>query len=136
MFRVVADTNIYVSALNFGGTPDEALSSARRGHVQLFISKPILDEIDAVLQRKFAWTLLRVHEALTEIQKFATLVNPDEKVTVVTDDEPDNRILECALAAEAHFVVSGDSHLKELERYGDILILSPRAFLDSIAGIV
>ncbi len=136
MLRVVADTNVYVSALNFGGIPDEVLSFARRGHVELFVSKPILDETEGVLQRKFDWTPSRTQEALTEIQKFAKLANPVEKLTVVTEDDADNRILECALEARAHFIVTGDFHWKELERFGDILILSPRAFLDLISDLV
>ena len=31
MLRVVADTNIYISALNFGGVPDRLFALARRG---------------------------------------------------------------------------------------------------------
>jgi len=42
MPRLVADTNIYVSALNFGGVPEEVLLLARRRLVELFISTPIL----------------------------------------------------------------------------------------------
>ena len=65
MLRVVADANIYVSALNFGGVPDQFLALARRGRVHLFISKPILDEIEGVLKRKFKWPPTRVRKALT-----------------------------------------------------------------------
>ena len=47
------------------------------------------------------------------------------------EDEPDNRILECALAARADTVVTGDRHLLKLKRFRDILIASPRQFLDA-----
>ncbi|MFI5351915.1 MAG: putative toxin-antitoxin system toxin component, PIN family [Candidatus Binatales bacterium] len=134
MLRVVADTNIYISAVNFGGVPDQVLALARRGRVDLFISKPILDEIEGVLKRKFQWPPTRVRAALTAIGEFARTVEPQERIAVVKKDEPDNRVLECALAAKAAVVVSGDSHLRDLGSFRGVRILSPRAFLDMIGG--
>lgn len=97
--RAVADTNVFISALNFGGIAEEVLALARARAVQLFISPPILDEIGGVLIRKFRWSSKRAHEAVAAIQEFAELVRPTERVRVITEDEPDNRILECALEA-------------------------------------
>ncbi len=134
MLRVVADTNIYISALNFGGVPDQFLALARRGRVDLFISKPILDEIEGVLRRKFKWPPTRVREALTVIGGFARAVEARERIAVVKRDEPDNRVLECALAAKAAVVVSGDSHPRDLGCFQGVRILSPRALLDMIGG--
>ena len=134
MLKVVADTNIYISALNFGGAPDQILTLARRGRVEIFVSRPILDEVEGVLKRKFQWPPRRVLEALAAICDFAKEVNPTEQVTAVEKDEPDNRVLECALAARATIIVSGDSHLRELDSFQRIRILSPRAFLDVIEG--
>jgi uncharacterized protein len=62
------------------------------------------------------------------------VVEPTERVVAVEKDEPDNRVLECALAARATIIISGDSHLRELDSFQRILILSPRAFLDVIEG--
>jgi putative PIN family toxin of toxin-antitoxin system len=136
MPRLVADTNIYVSALVFGGVAEEVLLLARQHLVELFISAPILDETDGVLRRKFAWTPSRARDAMADIRGYATAVYPKEKIAAVVVDEPDNRILECAVEAKAHFVVSGDSHLRTLRQFRDILILSPRAFLDSFASLI
>ncbi len=134
MLRVVADTNIYISALNFGGVAGQVLALARRGRIEMFVSKPILGEIEGVLKGKFQWPPSRVREALTAIGEFAKEVKPTERVAAVEKDEPDNRILECALAAKATIVVSGDSHLCDLGSFRRIRILSPRAFLDAIEG--
>jgi putative PIN family toxin of toxin-antitoxin system len=130
MLRVVIDTNVYISALNFGGVPEEIIALARRGDIALFISEPILNEIEGVLHRKFAWTRARSRQALAEIQRFTTVVKTSEMLAVITEDESDNRILECGLAAGAELLISGDSHLKALNQFRNILILSPRAFLD------
>jgi putative PIN family toxin of toxin-antitoxin system len=132
LLRIVADTNIYVSALNFGGVPDQVLSLARRGRIEMFTSRQILDEIDDVLRGKFAWPPALAREALTTIGEFAKLVRPHVPVSVVKKDEPDNRVLECALAANAAIVVSGDSHLRELRSFRGIRIVSPRALLEEI----
>ena len=106
MPRIVADTNIYISALNFSGKADEVLALGRAG--------PILDEIGGVLARKFRWSATRVREARAAIGDFTVLVHPREPVSVVREDEADNRILECALAAGADAIVTGDHHLLEL----------------------
>ena len=123
MPRIVADTNIYISALNFSGMADEVLALGRAG--------PILDEIGGVLARKFRWSATRMREARAAIGDFTVLVHPREPVSVVREDEADNRILECALAAGADAIVTGDHHLLELRRFGGVRITTPREFLDA-----
>ena len=100
----------------------------------MFVSKPILDEIEGVLKGKFQWPPSRTRQALTAISEFAKELKATERVAAVEKDEPDNRVLECALAAKATIIVSGDSHLLELGSFQRIRILSPRAFLDAIEG--
>lgn len=131
MPRIVADTNIYISALNFAGAADELLALGRAGVIEVFISPPILEEIAGVLLRKFRWTPPRVREAARAIRSFAVLVNPEESLNIVRDDEPDNRILECAVAARADVIVTGDQHLLKLKRFRGILIATPRELLDA-----
>ena len=97
MPRIVADTNIYISALNFAGTADEVLAPGRAGLIEICISPAILDEIGGVLARKFRWSTMRVREARAAIGHFTVLVHPRETLSVVSDDEADNRILECAV---------------------------------------
>jgi putative PIN family toxin of toxin-antitoxin system len=123
--RAVADTNVYISALNFGGLPDEVLALARQGQIQLCISVPILAEIEGVLLRKFAWSEPRVRQALQAIREFTELIHPEETLAVIADDEPDNRILECALAARAEVIITGDTHLRTLKVFRGIRLLSP-----------
>jgi uncharacterized protein len=107
------------------------LALGRAGVIEVFISPPILEEIETVLVRKFRWAAPRVREAVRAIRRFAVLVNPGESVNIVREDEPDNRILECALAAGADAIVTGDHHLLRLKRFRDTLIVSPRQFLDA-----
>jgi putative PIN family toxin of toxin-antitoxin system len=131
VLRVVADTNIFISALNFGGTCDEVLSLARRNRIAMFVSPPILEEIEGVLRRKFGWSAAKTREALAAIRAFTRLVAPQRPIHVIKEDDPDNRILECALEARATTVVTGDGHLRRLHRYRGIEIQSPSEFLES-----
>lgn len=60
------------------------------------------------------------------------MVNPDFRLTVITQDDPDNRILECALEAGAEYLITGDHHLLNLQIYQDIKVVNPAAFLKII----
>ncbi len=82
MLRIVVDTNVYVSALNFGGVPDQVLELARR-RIELFISMPIVREVGGVLKRKFRWPSNRAREAAATIREFASSVEPTEQLAVV-----------------------------------------------------
>jgi putative PIN family toxin of toxin-antitoxin system len=110
---------------------DEVLALGRAGLIEIYISRAILDEIDGVLARKFRWSATRVREARGAIGNFTILVHPQDAVSVVSEDEADNRILECALAAGADAIVTGDHHLLELRRFGSVWITTPREFLDA-----
>lgn len=59
-----------------------------------------------------------------------TFVVPSKQVTVIKTDEADNRILEAAVEASADYIVSGDTDLLRLRRFGDIAIVSPKTFLE------
>ena len=131
MPRIVADTNIYISALNFAGSADKVLALGRAGLIEIWISPAILDEIGGVLARKFRWSATRVREARSAISGFTVAVHPREPVSVILEDEADNRILECALAAGADAIVTGDHHLLQLRHFRGVRITSPREYLDA-----
>jgi len=119
MIKVVADTNVYVSAILFGGKAEEIRKLAREGKVELLISETILAEIAGVLKRNFNWLDWQISEAIKDIRAITTL-------SVIKEDEPDNRALECATEAKAQYIISGDEHhLQPLKEYREIKILSP-----------
>jgi len=97
--------------LNFAGTADEVLALGRAGLIEICISPAILDEIAGVLARKFRWSAPRVREATRAIGSFTVLIRPQQPVSLVRDDEADNRILECTLAAGADAIITGDHQL-------------------------
>jgi len=131
VLNVVADTNVYISAFNFGGPPLEILVLAIRRAIALSISPSILKEIEGVLLRRFGWRAEQVREVLDAVREFTRYVNPKEKIDALKEDESDNRILECAVEAKAHVIITGDKHFQALGPFRGITIMSPREFLDA-----
>jgi putative PIN family toxin of toxin-antitoxin system len=129
--RVVFDTNILVSALVFpGGQGEAALRRIIEETDQLVLSRPILDELLDVLGRKFARDAEELAHLAVFLSEFAVMVTPKRRLRVVKD-EPDNRILECAVAGHAKTIVTGDKELLALKRYESIRILTLREYLES-----
>lgn len=129
--RVVADTNVYVSAIVFGGTCESILALGRAGVIDLFVSPAIQRELTSVLGNTFGWRKPRIREALEEINTLAVLVRPSITLSDILRHQQDHRILECAVEARADFLVTGDKkHLQPLETFQGIRIVSPRQFLD------
>lgn len=134
--RAVLDANVIISAFLFGGTPRLALERAIDGVVQGFTSLPILDEIREVLQRpKFGLSARQAQMFIRELDDVFSIVDPVKCVNVIDADPDDNKILECAVAADTGVVVSGDAHLLELAIWRGIRIITPAKFTQETAPI-
>jgi len=130
--RVVFDSNIFVSAFMFpNGRAEAAISAVANGDAELFVSKPIIHEVLNVLSRKFDRDAEQLARASVFLSELATVVQPRGHISVLKD-EPDNRILECAVAAHAGVVVTGDQAMLDLGEYKGIHIVTLRAFLDTL----
>jgi hypothetical protein len=128
---LVLDSNIYISAVLFGGNPRLIIEAALSGKVGLAVSAPILEEIQDVLSRsKFGFPSAAAREIIAEIVSLAESVEPTEHVTLITEDPDDDRILECALASGADVIVSGDSHLLSVGSFRGIPVLSSAACVE------
>lgn len=129
MIGVVLDSNIYISALLFGGNPRAIVECAEKGQFGLSVSSPIQDEVARILGGKFSWPKQRATEATSYLWSLAQHVVPKQTVTDCSDPD-DNRILERALGADAAVIVTGDSHLLKLHPYRGISILTAKQFLE------
>ena len=127
--RVVFDSNIYISAIVIpGGQAERALSRIFDGADTLLISKPILDEVLAILARKFSRDLEALSQAAVILTGMAEMVKPERTVTVFKDD-PDNRVLECAEVGQADCIVTGDKTILRLKQYRNIRLIALREYL-------
>ncbi len=128
--RIVVDTNVIVSALVFGGFPRQVLELATEGVCALYFSAPIQAEVERILEEKFSWSPEEIDARARFLWSWGTRVRPQVSLTVITDDPDDDRILECAVAAGAQAIISGDRHRVALGSFQSIPIRTPRQFLD------
>lgn len=108
---------------------------AEDGRVQVFTSLDSLQEIRRVLEYEKILRILKSSQRepssiMTSIVSLCSLVDVKATVRAIKDDPSDNHILACAREANAHFIVSGDSHLLKLGQYENIRILAASSFLE------
>lgn len=133
--RIVLDSNVIISGFLFGGHPARLLKYALDGSVRCFTSLPILDEVREVLRRpKFGLSSDQALTLIEELHDLCEVVTPKRSVRKVSADPDDNVVLECASAAGANMIVSGNSHLLDLGRWEGIDILSPADAIMRIQG--
>lgn len=136
--RVVLDTNILISALlSARGLPAEILRLERQGGFDLVFSPDTVSELWRVLNYpKIQKRLGKLGIPAELVERYlknlirSSVVTPGKlKMDIIKDDPSDNIFLACALEGKADFIVSGDSHLKELEVFRGIPILGSAEFI-------
>ena len=134
--RVVLDSNVIVSGLNFPGNERLVLDLALRGRFELFLSRFILGEVAGVLVRKFGWNEERAAQALSVLENAASIIEAPHMTEIIEGGHADNRILECAVAASAGYLVTGDRrHLLPIgEHRGASIVNAPR-FLSMLGQV-
>ena len=131
--RVVPDTNVYVSALLWTGIPHRLLRLAEAGEVTLVTTPAIMEELREVLGRpKFRLRISTLQTSVAELMESllsAVEVIPDLAIEpVIKRDPDDDKILACAVAAQAEWLISGDDHLLSVKRYKGIAIVTSSQF--------
>lgn len=132
--KVVLDTNVVISGLiSLEEAPAQVIDFWVNGSLKIATSSALIEEIlDVIVRPKFR-PLGTIDERCDLVKKLfekAEIVIPSIKLRIISGDETDNRVLECALAAEADYIISGDSHLLNLKIYKGIEILPPANFLN------
>lgn len=126
---VVLDSGIWISAFQFGGTPQAALDSVLSDHT-VAICDQIVAEVRATLVRKFSWQDEEVLAILTEYISGGIHVDVTGAVQGVCRDPKDDMVFECAVPSDAQIIVSGDNDLLSVKTYRGIRVLTARQFLD------
>jgi len=129
MIKIVLDTNVFISALFWRGTPYQIFKRILEGAFLNFTSPQILEELKRRLLDKFKLPPEKVKEFLEIIVFNSQIVSPKKKLNIVKKDPSDNKIIECALEAKASFIISEDEHLLEIKESQGIKIISPKEFL-------
>ncbi len=135
--KVVVDTNVFISAFLWHGTPHNILTLIEDGVVVSCVTPSMLLELQQVLSRpKF---LPKIRERKTSCEEILGTVidfsqlHPDKSIDPVVHADPDDdKVLACAKISGAQFIITGDPHLLHLKKWLDVTILNPRQFLSAI----
>ncbi len=135
--RAVLDANVWVSALLWGGKPAAIVRAAEEGKVDIIVSEAIVGEISQVLAypklaKIYQAEGLRREELIEAVLRVVKFVEVTRKVNVVLEHPADDKFVECALAAGADYIVSGDRHLLNVGSHRKTRIVSVSEFLQII----
>ena len=130
--KTVIDTNTVISApLSEDGNPAKIFELLLLEEINNFRSEDITNEIIEVFNREKIKKLIsedKINFIIGNYKRFSKLVMPKIKLSIVKEDEDDNRILECAETANVDYIISGDEHLLKLRNYKSIKIVSSKEF--------
>ena len=128
--RVVFDTNIFISAFVITGSlAEKAILKIIEGEDCLLISRDIIDEVLSVLSSKFGRDREALSHVAVTLSELAEWVRPGRRVKIFRD-EPDNRILECAIYGRADLLVTGDKEILQLKEYKGVKIISLKEYVE------
>jgi putative PIN family toxin of toxin-antitoxin system len=132
---VVLDTSVIVSALlSPSGPPAEIILRWEAGEFDVAVSPSLITELERLMNYPRVTKYLPLSQEMVSafIRRYAVvafLVEPQIILEVIIEDPADNRIIECAAAADAAYIVTGDKHLLNIKEFKGIIILSPSSFL-------
>lgn len=126
--KVVLDTNLFISALIFGGKPEKVYTLVLEKQIIGVTSQILIAELIEILIKKFEFEPSRIKQLQRITKKHFKIVYPDKIINVLRDED-DNRVLEAAIKGNCNFIVTGDSDLLTLKTFRKIKILTPENFL-------
>lgn len=128
--RVVLDTNVLVSGIMYSGNERKVLDLGVLGMISVYLSPHILNELAGVLSRKFNRGEPQITEDIETICRWVAVVEPTETVSLISRNPADDRILECCLEANAHYLITGDRRdLLPLGSFRGVSIVNAIEFL-------
>jgi putative PIN family toxin of toxin-antitoxin system len=125
---VVLDSGVWISALQFGGTPLAALERALTQD-RVAICDQIEEEVREVLWKKFGWEVSRIEESFRTYLQDAIRVAVPGTLHGACRDAKDDMVVECAVNAGAKLIVSGDKDLLTLGRYRSVRVVTARDYV-------
>lgn len=131
MAKVIIDTNVFLSAILFGGLPYKILEFWLQKRFILCISPELKGEIISKLTFKFSVPKEVVETISYLLDIYSEKYIPKKKITICKDPT-DNFLLELAEESKADFLISGDKLVLEIKAYKQTRIVSPKEFLEKI----
>ena len=132
--RIVVDTNCLIQSIGFRSNYRVVWDAFLAGKYTMCVSNEILDEYYEILQRLFRPAFAEtVINAIVE-SPYVEFVNPYFNFNMIAADPDDNKFVDCAICANAKYLVTNDRHydiLKEIP-FPKVDIISLQEFAETI----
>lgn len=132
--RIVLDTNSLIQSIPERSPFFIVWQSILSGENTLCVSNEILEEYEEVLQKLAGKDTARyVIDAILE-SEHVELITPYYNFNLITTDPDDNKFVDCAIAANARYVVTNDKHFDVLRqiKFPIIDVISLKEFLEQL----
>jgi putative PIN family toxin of toxin-antitoxin system len=136
MLSVVLDSTILVSSfLSEGGLSFEILQQGRAGKFIWCCAEEILQETRRVLlqeqriRKRYRYTNEQVNDFLDSVKAVAVMAQSLPEIHVIERDPKDDKILACAVATQANYIITRDKDLLDLNNYHGTIIIAPEDFI-------
>ena len=132
MQKIVLDTNVIVSALLSKGIPSQIITElVLPKRVLVCLSESVLSEYIEVLNRdkfsKYVNFKTQAEIVIARIQEIAVMYIPQITVNLLSDSS-DNKFLELAIAANADYVVTGNTRHFTISEIENTKIMTPTQY--------
>ncbi|MBD2144782.1 putative toxin-antitoxin system toxin component, PIN family [Sphaerospermopsis sp. FACHB-1194] len=136
--RVVLDVNVWISALLWGGVPSGILHLSRQKQLTIFVSQSLLEELENTVKRpKFQSQIKKQNRTIEYLMSITQgfcekcpNISLDIDISQLRDMK-DYHILAAAVSAQAEVLITGDQDLLVLNKFAEILIMTPADFLNT-----
>ena len=134
MYRVVIDTNIFVSALKSNlGAAHSLISSLPSNKFQISLSVPLYIEYQDVLTRKEHLTGTSTKEEILAFLRYVCKISNRQKIFYLwrpwLKDPQDDMVLELAVASKSQFIITyNQKDFSNIQQFG-IEAITPKDFL-------
>jgi len=115
MRRIVLDTNCLLQALPSKSPYHKVWTDVLSGHLSLCVNTEILDEYEEILVVKTTPEIAR--NVVEAIARLSTTIYQEAFIhfELIKEDLDDNKFVDCAVAADAEYIVTNDSHFNILQ---------------------
>lgn len=134
MLWVILDTNVFVSAIFWSGTPRQILKAWLAKKIGLIVSIEIFEEycrVFKILSKKYP--PVDASPFIDLIMREAHFFEPIKLPSQVSCDPDDDKFIACGLAAEVDYIISGDKDLLDISGYRNLKIIKPRDFVNLLS---
>lgn len=128
--KIVVDTNVVISGVFFGGAPGQLLKAIVASKVTACATAAIIDEYYEIVEEMISRKQGKLNSSiLTPLVNSLEIIEPKTHIQISRDPD-DDKFLECAMDANAMYIISGDNDLLVIKQYDEIEIITAKEFCE------